>query len=65
MTNLKYETSNTDATKASSTRSFVMKCGGSTLAALPESFFEDLKQLQNNGMQPVIVHAGALPYRII
>lgn len=58
MTNLKYETSNTDATKASSTRSFVMKCGGSTLAALPESFFEDLKQLQNNGMQPVIVHGG-------
>lgn len=37
---------------------FVMKCGGSTLAALPDSFFEDLKYLQNEGMQPVIVHGG-------
>lgn len=38
--------------------SFVMKCGGSTLAALPDSFFEDLKQLQASGIQPVIVHGG-------
>lgn len=37
---------------------FVMKCGGSTLAALPDSFFEDLKQLQQQGVQPVIVHGG-------
>ncbi|WP_433617653.1 acetylglutamate kinase [Paenibacillus cellulositrophicus] len=39
-------------------QTFVMKCGGSTLAALPDSFFEDLKQLQQQGVQPVIVHGG-------
>ncbi|GAE09123.1 acetylglutamate kinase [Paenibacillus sp. JCM 10914] len=37
---------------------FVMKCGGSTLAALPSSFFEDLKSLQRKGVHPVIVHGG-------
>lgn len=37
---------------------FVMKCGGSTLAALPDSFFEDLKELQQKGVRPVIVHGG-------
>lgn len=37
---------------------FVMKCGGSTLAALPDVFFEDLTELQNGGTQPVIVHGG-------
>ncbi|KOR76301.1 acetylglutamate kinase [Paenibacillus solani] len=37
---------------------FVMKCGGSTLAALPDSFFEDLKDLQQKGVSPVIVHGG-------
>lgn len=37
---------------------FVMKCGGSTLAALPESFFADLRDLQAQGIQPVIVHGG-------
>ncbi|NHN33902.1 acetylglutamate kinase [Paenibacillus agricola] len=37
---------------------FVMKCGGSTLAALPSSFFEDMKQLQDEGIIPVIVHGG-------
>jgi acetylglutamate kinase len=37
---------------------FVMKCGGSTLAALPASFFDDLKQLQEDGVRPVIVHGG-------
>lgn len=37
---------------------FVMKCGGSTLAALPESFFSDMKQLQDEGMIPVVVHGG-------
>ncbi|SDE50625.1 N-acetylglutamate kinase [Paenibacillus sp. UNCCL117] len=37
---------------------FVMKCGGSTLAALPDAFFEDLKQLQEEGDIPVIVHGG-------
>ena len=37
---------------------FVMKCGGSTLAALPASFFVELKQLQQDGIAPVIVHGG-------
>ncbi|TCZ76864.1 acetylglutamate kinase [Paenibacillus albiflavus] len=37
---------------------FVMKCGGSTLAALPIQFFEDLKELQDAGITPVIVHGG-------
>ncbi|PYI51193.1 acetylglutamate kinase [Paenibacillus flagellatus] len=37
---------------------FVMKCGGSTLAALPEAFFLDLKKLQEQGTVPVIVHGG-------
>jgi acetylglutamate kinase len=37
---------------------FVMKCGGSTLAALPEVFFEDLRKLQEEGRIPVIVHGG-------
>lgn len=37
---------------------FVMKCGGSTLAALPEVFFEDLRSLQEAGVVPVIVHGG-------
>ncbi|MBW7474968.1 acetylglutamate kinase [Paenibacillus oenotherae] len=37
---------------------FVMKCGGSTLAALPASFFADLRGLQESGVKPVIVHGG-------
>ncbi|MBM7566447.1 acetylglutamate kinase [Paenibacillus sacheonensis] len=37
---------------------FVMKCGGSTLAALPASFFEDLRDLQARGVKAVIVHGG-------
>lgn len=37
---------------------FVMKCGGSTLAALPISFFEDMRQLQDEGIVTVIVHGG-------
>jgi len=37
---------------------FVMKCGGSTLAALPNSFFAELKELQQTGVRPVIVHGG-------
>ncbi|NOU69986.1 acetylglutamate kinase [Paenibacillus sp. LMG 31458] len=35
-----------------------MKCGGSTLAALPISFFEDMRQLQDEGIVTVIVHGG-------
>lgn len=37
---------------------FVLKCGGSTLTALPDSFYTDLKNLQESGMIPVIVHGG-------
>lgn len=37
---------------------FVMKCGGSTLAELPDQFYEELKSLQSDGMIPVIVHGG-------
>jgi len=37
---------------------FVMKCGGSTLAALPDAFFQDLREMQEQGIQPVIVHGG-------
>ncbi|MHA7967345.1 acetylglutamate kinase [Paenibacillus sp. CAU 1782] len=37
---------------------FVMKCGGSTLAALPDPFFQELKELQEAGVKPVIVHGG-------
>ncbi|MCU6708414.1 acetylglutamate kinase [Paenibacillus sp. J5C_2022] len=37
---------------------FVMKCGGSTLAALPDGFFQELKELQQDGVKPVIVHGG-------
>ena len=39
-------------------KSFVIKCGGSTLTALPESFFADLNKLQEEDMMPVIVHGG-------
>ncbi|MFP4975349.1 acetylglutamate kinase [Paenibacillus sp. CN-4] len=37
---------------------FVMKCGGSTLAELPDSFFDDLAELQQSGAKPVILHGG-------
>jgi len=37
---------------------FVMKCGGSTLAALPNRFFEELRDLQKSDVAPVIVHGG-------
>lgn len=46
------------AGKLSRGRMFVMKCGGSTLAELPDSFFGDLVKLQESGVQPVIVHGG-------
>lgn len=44
--------------KALISRTFVMKCGGSTLEELPDSFYEDLVKLQESGIQPVIVHGG-------
>lgn len=37
---------------------FVIKCGGSTLAALPDSFYIDMNNLQKQGTIPVIVHGG-------
>jgi acetylglutamate kinase len=37
---------------------FVIKCGGSTLAALPDAFFLDMHSLQQEGSVPVIVHGG-------
>ncbi|MCY9514161.1 acetylglutamate kinase [Paenibacillus apiarius] len=40
------------------TKRFVMKCGGSTLAALPDSFYAQLRHLQAEGTMPVIVHGG-------
>lgn len=43
---------------ATAVKLFVMKCGGSTLAALPNSFYEQLHQLQVEGIVPVIVHGG-------
>lgn len=39
-------------------KTFVIKCGGSTLAALPDSFFADLRNLLLEGWVPVIVHGG-------
>lgn len=39
-------------------RSFVIKCGGSTLAALPDSFYAELRLLREEGWSPVIVHGG-------
>lgn len=36
----------------------MMKCGGSTLADLPDSFFEQLRDVQASGVVPVIVHGG-------
>lgn len=37
---------------------FVIKCGGSTLTALPNAFFAELAAFQKEGKQPVIVHGG-------
>lgn len=37
---------------------FVLKCGGSTLAELPDAFFIELKGLVDHGYQPIIVHGG-------
>lgn len=36
----------------------VIKCGGSTLAALPDRFYQELQQLQQEGQLPLIVHGG-------
>lgn len=36
----------------------VLKCGGSTLDNLPDSFYQELIQLKKDGYDPVIVHGG-------
>ncbi|KGA97383.1 acetylglutamate kinase [Alkalihalobacillus alcalophilus ATCC 27647 = CGMCC 1.3604] len=36
----------------------VVKCGGSTITELTESFFESIVQLKNAGKHPIIVHGG-------
>ncbi|KMK74766.1 acetylglutamate kinase [Alkalihalobacillus pseudalcaliphilus] len=36
----------------------VVKCGGSTITELTDSFFESIKQLQMSGKHPIIVHGG-------
>ncbi|EJW18389.1 acetylglutamate kinase [Paenibacillus alvei] len=52
------ETQGNVQSSATAVKLFVMKCGGSTLAALPDSFYEQLQQLQEEGTVPVIVHGG-------
>ncbi|MEW9104713.1 acetylglutamate kinase [Paenibacillus sp.] len=52
------ETQGNVQSSATVVKLFVMKCGGSTLAALPDSFYEQLQQLQEEGTVPVIVHGG-------
>lgn len=36
----------------------VIKCGGSTLAALPDAFYNELHALQQRGITPIMVHGG-------
>lgn len=36
----------------------VIKCGGSIIDGLSERFFENIKQLQRNGVKPIVVHGG-------
>ncbi|WP_245590449.1 acetylglutamate kinase [Aneurinibacillus terranovensis] len=36
----------------------VIKCGGSTLDQLPDSFYQDIAALKQSGIDPVIVHGG-------
>ncbi len=39
-------------------KSIVIKCGGSVMEELGDSFFESLLELKNQGYQPVFVHGG-------
>ena len=39
-------------------QTLVIKCGGSTLAQLPDSFYTDMCALQQKGIIPIIVHGG-------
>src|SRR5699024_9728963 len=36
----------------------VLKCGGSMLGELKDSFFTNIKKLQQSGFKPIIVHGG-------
>lgn len=36
----------------------VLKCGGSTLDTLSDRFYQNIKQLQESGLKPIIVHGG-------
>ncbi|WP_010530242.1 acetylglutamate kinase [Lentibacillus jeotgali] len=36
----------------------VIKCGGSIIDSLSDGFFENIRQLQRNGVKPIIVHGG-------
>lgn len=36
----------------------LIKCGGSLLESLSDSFYDGIKSLKDNGYQPVIVHGG-------
>lgn len=36
----------------------VLKCGGSMIDSLSDSFFENIKSLQESGLKPIIVHGG-------
>lgn len=36
----------------------VIKCGGSIIDNLSERFFENIQQLQQSGMKPIVVHGG-------
>ncbi|KRG09695.1 acetylglutamate kinase [Lederbergia galactosidilytica] len=36
----------------------VIKCGGSMIDDLSDKFFMDIKQMQENGFKPIIVHGG-------
>lgn len=36
----------------------VLKCGGSTMKNLTDSFFTNIKTLQKSGLKPIIVHGG-------
>ncbi len=44
--------------KVTNNQFIVIKIGGSVLADLPDSFYQDLLYLQNNGWFPIIVHGG-------
>src|SRR5690625_3301455 len=36
----------------------VLKCGGSSIDSLTDSFYENIVKLQQSGLKPIIVHGG-------